>query len=148
MTDIETLENWQRKSKYRENRLWLKDEGKRKEKKRRWRKVLRERVSDSNSTKREKVRRETVRAGLWRSRSRKGKKKMTEVILHIYDVTNSGSEKTNNTILHINKIFKDGIGLGGIFHSAVQVSLPLFLYLLTGRYMNVCFGPSVHCILI
>ncbi|GAB4858310.1 hypothetical protein Ancab_009783 [Ancistrocladus abbreviatus] len=46
---------------------------------------------------------------------------MTEVILHIYDVTNSGSEKTNNTIMQINKIFKDGIGLGGIFHSAVQV---------------------------
>ncbi|KAK7283615.1 hypothetical protein RIF29_13254 [Crotalaria pallida] len=46
---------------------------------------------------------------------------MTDVILHIYDVTNSGSEKTNSTILQINKIFKDGIGLGGIFHSAVQV---------------------------
>ncbi|CAK7338859.1 unnamed protein product [Dovyalis caffra] len=46
---------------------------------------------------------------------------MTEVILHVYDVTNSGSEKTNNTILNINKIFKDAIGLGGIFHSAVQV---------------------------
>ncbi|OIW08047.1 hypothetical protein TanjilG_20148 [Lupinus angustifolius] len=46
---------------------------------------------------------------------------MTDVILHIYDVTNSGSDKTNNTILQINKIFKDGIGLGGIFHSAVQV---------------------------
>ncbi|KAJ8773194.1 hypothetical protein K2173_028371 [Erythroxylum novogranatense] len=46
---------------------------------------------------------------------------MTEVTLHIYDVTNSGSEKTNNTIMNINKIFKDGIGLGGIFHSAVQV---------------------------
>lgn len=46
---------------------------------------------------------------------------MTDVILHIYDVTNSGSEKANNTILQINKIFKDGIGLGGIFHSAVQV---------------------------
>ncbi|KAJ1380529.1 PPPDE putative peptidase domain [Sesbania bispinosa] len=46
---------------------------------------------------------------------------MTDVILHIYDVTNSGSEKTNNTIVQINKIFKDGIGLGGIFHSAVQV---------------------------
>ncbi|CAH2080358.1 unnamed protein product, partial [Thlaspi arvense] len=28
--------------------------------------------------------------------------------------------KTNNTIVQINKIFKDGIGLGGIFHSAVQ----------------------------
>ncbi|KAL0403169.1 UNVERIFIED_CONTAM: hypothetical protein Sradi_1957700 [Sesamum radiatum] len=46
---------------------------------------------------------------------------MTEVTLHVYDVTNSGSEKTNNTIMQINKIFKDGIGLGGIFHSAVQV---------------------------
>ncbi|XWS50464.1 hypothetical protein CRYUN_Cryun12cG0089800 [Craigia yunnanensis] len=46
---------------------------------------------------------------------------MTEVILHIYDVTNSGSDKTNSTIVQINKIFKDGIGLGGIFHSAVQV---------------------------
>lgn len=48
-----------------------------------------------------------------------------EVVLHIYDVTNSGSEKTNNTIVQINKIFKDGIGLGGIFHSAVQVFLSL-----------------------
>ncbi|KNA22211.1 hypothetical protein SOVF_036100 [Spinacia oleracea] len=46
---------------------------------------------------------------------------MTDVVLHIYDVTNSGSDKTNNTIMHINKIFKDGIGIGGIFHSAVQV---------------------------
>ncbi|KAK4745504.1 hypothetical protein SAY87_011816 [Trapa incisa] len=46
---------------------------------------------------------------------------MMEVILHIYDVTNSGSEKTNNTIMQINKIFKDGIGIGGIFHSAIQV---------------------------
>ncbi|XP_008796907.2 desumoylating isopeptidase 1 homolog isoform X2 [Phoenix dactylifera] len=46
---------------------------------------------------------------------------MEEVVVHIYDVTNSGSEKTNNTILQINRIFKDGIGLGGIFHSAVQV---------------------------
>lgn len=44
------------------------------------------------------------------------------MILHVYDVTNSGNEKTNNTIMQINKIFKDGIGLGGIFHSAVQVS--------------------------
>ncbi|XP_010537155.1 PREDICTED: deSI-like protein At4g17486 [Tarenaya hassleriana] len=46
---------------------------------------------------------------------------MAEVVLHIYDVTNSGSEKTNNTIVQINRIFKDGIGLGGIFHSAIQV---------------------------
>ncbi|RWW18874.1 hypothetical protein GW17_00017109 [Ensete ventricosum] len=47
---------------------------------------------------------------------------MKEVVLHVYDVTNSGSEKTNNTILQINRIFKDRIGLGGIFHSAIQVS--------------------------
>lgn len=50
---------------------------------------------------------------------------MQEVVLHVYDVTNSDSEKTNNTILQINRIFKDRIGLGGIFHSAIQVrSLP------------------------
>lgn len=46
---------------------------------------------------------------------------MKEVVLHVYDVTNSDSDNTNSTILHINKIFKDGIGIGGIFHSAVQV---------------------------
>ncbi|OAY72203.1 uncharacterized protein LOC109713659 [Ananas comosus] len=46
---------------------------------------------------------------------------MKEVMLHVYDVTNSDSEKTNSTILQINRIFKDRIGLGGIFHSAVQV---------------------------
>jgi hypothetical protein len=46
---------------------------------------------------------------------------MQEVVLHVYDVTNSDSDKTNNTILQINRIFKDRIGLGGIFHSAVQV---------------------------
>lgn len=43
------------------------------------------------------------------------------MVVHVYDVTNSESEKTNNTILSINKIFKDGIGIGGIFHSAIQV---------------------------
>ncbi|RRT69208.1 hypothetical protein B296_00018784 [Ensete ventricosum] len=49
---------------------------------------------------------------------------MKEVVAHVYDVTNSGSEKANNTILHINRFFKDGIGVGGIFHSAIEV--PLF----------------------
>uniref|UniRef100_A0A0D6QW82 PPPDE domain-containing protein n=1 Tax=Araucaria cunninghamii TaxID=56994 RepID=A0A0D6QW82_ARACU len=46
---------------------------------------------------------------------------MTEVVLHIYDVTNSASAKTNNVIVQLNKIMKDGIGIGGIFHSAVQI---------------------------
>eukprot|EP00250_Pteridium_aquilinum_P002000 c12212_g1_i1 orf=546-1472(+) len=46
---------------------------------------------------------------------------MTEVFLHVYDVANSESVKTNNAILQLNKIFKDGIGLGGIFHSAIEV---------------------------
>lgn len=54
--------------------------------------------------------------------------KMAKVTLHVYDLTN-GSEKTNSTIVHINKIFKNGIGLGGIFHSAVQV-YSFFLYVL------------------
>ncbi|KAK8948030.1 hypothetical protein KSP40_PGU018583 [Platanthera guangdongensis] len=47
---------------------------------------------------------------------------MKKVILHVYNVTNTDSEKTNNTILQINRIFKDRIGIGGIFHSAIQVS--------------------------
>ncbi|KAI4340895.1 hypothetical protein MLD38_025689 [Melastoma candidum] len=51
---------------------------------------------------------------------------MTEVILHIYDLTNFGSEKTNNTIMQINKIFKDGMGIGGIFHSAIQQGSGVF----------------------
>lgn len=61
---------------------------------------------------------------------------MPEVVLHIYDVTNSGSDKTNNTILQINRFFKDGIGLGGIFHSAIQV-----LHL---RRSCLCFAFRVH----
>ncbi|RDX60969.1 DeSI-like protein, partial [Mucuna pruriens] len=44
---------------------------------------------------------------------------MAKVMLHIYDVAN-GSEKTNKTIVRINNILY-GLGLGGIFHSAVQV---------------------------
>ena len=41
----------------------------------------------------------------------------TELVFHIYDVINSGSEKTNSTTVQINKIFKGEIGLGGIFHT-------------------------------
>ena len=58
-------------------------------------------------------------------RRRRRRRKMKEVIIHVYDVTNSASEKTNSTIVQINRIFKDAIGLGGIFHSAIQVSLSL-----------------------
>jgi len=46
---------------------------------------------------------------------------MSEVVLHIYDVTNSASVRTNNVIVQLNKIMKDGIGVGGIFHSAVEI---------------------------
>ncbi|KAI5083180.1 hypothetical protein GOP47_0002923 [Adiantum capillus-veneris] len=46
---------------------------------------------------------------------------MTEVVLHVYDVTNSGSAKTNSAIVQLNRLLRDGMGLGGIFHSAVEV---------------------------
>lgn len=46
---------------------------------------------------------------------------MSEVLLHIYDVTNSASARTNNVIVQLNKVMKDAIGVGGIFHSAVEV---------------------------
>ncbi|RCV46787.1 hypothetical protein SEVIR_9G563500v4 [Setaria viridis] len=44
-----------------------------------------------------------------------------EVVLHVYEITKTGYEKTDKTIRMINRFFKDGIGVGGIFHSAVQV---------------------------
>lgn len=59
---------------------------------------------------------------------------MTEVILYVYDVTNSGNDKTNNTIMQINKFFKDGIGLGGIFHSAVQVHFHFLIHSILGLF--------------
>eukprot|EP00250_Pteridium_aquilinum_P005583 c15655_g1_i1 orf=38-769(-) len=46
---------------------------------------------------------------------------MTEVFLHVYDVTNSASAKTNTAIVQLNRLLRDGIGLGGIFHSAVEI---------------------------
>ncbi|CAM0912478.1 unnamed protein product [Alopecurus aequalis] len=45
-----------------------------------------------------------------------------EVVAHVYDVACSGAEGGGGaTVLHINRIFKDAIGLGGIFHTAIQV---------------------------
>ncbi|KAG4397888.1 hypothetical protein GLYMA_10G231400v4 [Glycine max] len=44
---------------------------------------------------------------------------MVKVMLHIYDVTN-GSESKKRTIVGINNVLYGTIGLGGIFHSAVQ----------------------------
>ncbi|KAK3128175.1 hypothetical protein QOZ80_6BG0457930 [Eleusine coracana subsp. coracana] len=41
-----------------------------------------------------------------------------EVVAHVYDVANAG---TDATVVHINRFFKDAIGLGGIFHTAIQV---------------------------
>ncbi|KAJ1257549.1 hypothetical protein BS78_10G004600 [Paspalum vaginatum] len=41
-----------------------------------------------------------------------------EVVAHVYDVATAGSD---TTVLHINRFFKDAIGLGGIFHTAIQV---------------------------
>lgn len=46
---------------------------------------------------------------------------MTEVFLHVYDVTSSGSSTTNTAVVQINKLLRGGIGVGGIFHSAVEV---------------------------
>ena len=41
-----------------------------------------------------------------------------DVVAHVYDVATAGSD---TTVLHINRFFKDAIGLGGIFHTAIQV---------------------------
>ncbi|XP_044959447.1 uncharacterized protein LOC123410568 [Hordeum vulgare subsp. vulgare] len=47
-----------------------------------------------------------------------------DVVAHVYDVACSGPDGNGGggaTVLHINRIFKDAIGLGGIFHTAIQV---------------------------
>jgi hypothetical protein len=55
--------------------------------------------------------------------SRKSEGAMTgEVLLHVYDVTNSESGRTNSAIRRLNKILRDGMGIGGIFHGAIQVA--------------------------
>jgi hypothetical protein len=48
---------------------------------------------------------------------------MAEVLLHVYDVTNSLNVKANTAIVQLNKLMRDGMGVGGIFHGAIQVCL-------------------------
>eukprot|EP00246_Nothoceros_aenigmaticus_P007564 TRINITY_DN2146_c0_g2_i1.p1 TRINITY_DN2146_c0_g2~~TRINITY_DN2146_c0_g2_i1.p1 ORF type:complete len:261 (-),score=36.32 TRINITY_DN2146_c0_g2_i1:197-979(-) len=43
------------------------------------------------------------------------------VLLHVYDVTNSMSVRANSAIVQLNKLMRDGLAFGGIFHGAVQV---------------------------
>ena len=50
-----------------------------------------------------------------------GFKAMTEVTLHLYDVTNSMNVRANSAILGLNRFMRGGIGIGGIFHGAVEV---------------------------
>lgn len=52
-------------------------------------------------------------------------RQVQEVVAHVYDVASSGSSEGgggSTAILHVNRFFKDAIGLGGIFHTAIQVS--------------------------
>lgn len=46
----------------------------------------------------------------------------TLVSLHVYDVTSSSSATANATIVNINKLFKDTMGMGGVFHCGVEVN--------------------------
>lgn len=48
---------------------------------------------------------------------------MAEVLLHVYDVTNSVNVNANTAIVQLNKLMRDGMGVGGIFHGAIQVCL-------------------------
>lgn len=45
---------------------------------------------------------------------------MCEVVLNVYDVTTSENERTNSTITTMNGI-THSLGLGGVFHGAVEV---------------------------
>jgi hypothetical protein len=47
----------------------------------------------------------------------------TLVTVHVYDVTNSSSDTANNIIIGLNKMFKDTMSLGGVFHCGVEVNM-------------------------
>ena len=38
------------------------------------------------------------------------------VLLHVYDVTNASSNAINATVAGLNRLTKDILGLGGVFH--------------------------------
>lgn len=46
---------------------------------------------------------------------------MAEVTLHVYDITNSMNVRANSAIQGLNRFMRGGIGIGGIFHGAVEV---------------------------
>lgn len=52
---------------------------------------------------------------------------MAVVTLHVYDVTNSISDGANKAISSLNRIMRGGIGIGGIFHGAVEVSVHILM---------------------
>eukprot|EP00191_Tetraselmis_sp_GSL018_P020665 CAMPEP_0177586064 /NCGR_PEP_ID=MMETSP0419_2-20121207/4861_1 /TAXON_ID=582737 /ORGANISM="Tetraselmis sp., Strain GSL018" /LENGTH=132 /DNA_ID=CAMNT_0019075907 /DNA_START=92 /DNA_END=491 /DNA_ORIENTATION=- len=45
---------------------------------------------------------------------------MTEVNLHVYDVTNTAYDQANHFIMRMNNLTRD-ISVGGLFHGAVEV---------------------------
>jgi hypothetical protein len=46
---------------------------------------------------------------------------MSIVQLHVYDVTNTTSEVTNNVVKRFNKVTRDMMGIGGVFHGGLEV---------------------------
>lgn len=47
----------------------------------------------------------------------------TLVTVHVYDVTNSSSETANSIIQGVNRVFKDTMSLGGVFHCGIEVNM-------------------------
>lgn len=45
------------------------------------------------------------------------------VTVHVYDVTNSSSETANSIIQGVNRMFKDNLALGGVFHCGIEVNM-------------------------
>ena len=51
------------------------------------------------------------------------------VLLHVYDVTNASSDAINATVAGLNKLTKDVLGLGGVFHGGAFSFFFFFLNL-------------------
>ena len=43
------------------------------------------------------------------------------VLLHVYDVTNASSSAINATVAGLNRLTKDILGLGGVFHGGALI---------------------------
>ncbi len=64
---------------------------------------------------------------------------MSLITMHVYDITNTQYDAANAAISNLNRLTKDALGAGGIFHGAVEVNGEEWSYGFCER------GSGVYC---